>query len=38
MADRNFGSFNNTFIALVVDVKDPYESGRVKIRIYGKHT
>jgi hypothetical protein len=37
MTDRNFGQVSNIFIAEVVSVQDPHQSGRVKVRIYGKH-
>lgn len=37
MTERNFGQATNTFIAEVVDVNDPHQSGRVKIRIFGRH-
>jgi hypothetical protein len=37
MTDRNFGQVSAIFIAAVVSVHDPHQSGRVKVRIYGRH-
>jgi hypothetical protein len=37
MTDRNFGQVSAIFIAAVVSVQDPHQSGRVKVRIYGRH-
>ena len=37
MTDRNFGQVSAIFIAEVVNVQDPHQSGRVKVRIYGRH-
>ena len=37
MTDRNFGQVSAIFIAEVVSVHDPHQSGRVKVRIYGRH-
>lgn len=37
MTERNFGQATNTFIAEVVDINDPHQAGRVRIRIYGRH-
>jgi len=37
MTDRNFGQVSSIFIAEVVSVQDPHQSGRVKVRIYGRH-
>lgn len=37
MTERNFGRATTTFIAEVADVNDPNQSGRVKIRVVGRH-
>jgi len=37
MTERNFGQATNIFIAEVVDVNDPHQAGRVRVRIYGRH-
>jgi hypothetical protein len=37
MTERNMGENFSWFIAEVVNVKDKYESGRVQIRVYGRH-
>ena len=37
MTDKNFGSSFSWWIGEVINVKDPYESGRVQIRIFGRH-
>ena len=37
MTERNFGQNQNIFIGEVVDINDPHQSGRVKIRIFGLH-
>jgi hypothetical protein len=37
MTERSFGKSVSTFIAEVVDVNDPNQSGRVKVRVIGRH-
>jgi hypothetical protein len=37
MTERSFGSSVTTFIAEVADVNDPNQSGRVRVRVIGKH-
>jgi hypothetical protein len=37
MTERSFGRSVSTFIAEVVDVNDPNQSGRVKVRVIGRH-
>jgi hypothetical protein len=37
MTERNFGRSITTFIAEVADVNDPNQSGRVKVRVVGRH-
>jgi hypothetical protein len=37
MTDRSFGKSVSTFIAEVADVNDPNQSGRVKVRVIGRH-
>jgi hypothetical protein len=37
MSNYNLGGSFDWFIAKVVDVMDPHQSGRVKIRVYGQH-
>ena len=37
MTERNFGNFLRFWVGRVVNVNDPYESGRVQVRIYSHH-
>lgn len=37
MTERNFGNSTSNFIGEVVDVNDPHQSGRVRVRVYGRH-
>ena len=37
MTERNFGQATNTFVAEVANVNDPHQSGRVQVRIFGRH-
>ena len=37
MTERNFGRSIATFVAEVADVNDPNQSGRVRIRVLGRH-
>lgn len=37
MTDRNFGQTFSWWVADVVNVKDPDESGRVQVRVVGRH-
>ena len=37
MTERNFGGSVTTFIAEVADVNDPNQSGRVRVRVVGRH-
>lgn len=37
MTDKNFGFSFSWWVGEVINVKDPYESGRVQVRIYGRH-
>ena len=37
MTERSFGKSVSTFIAEVADVNDPNQSGRVRIRVLGRH-
>lgn len=37
MTERNFGKSVTTFIAEVADVNDPNQSGRVRVRVVGRH-
>ena len=37
MTERNFGESISTWIGIVTNVMDPHESGRVQIRVFGRH-
>lgn len=37
MTERNFGRSIATFVAEVADVNDPNQSGRVRVRVLGRH-
>lgn len=37
MTERNFGETTSTWIGTVVNVMDPYQSGRVQVRVLGRH-
>lgn len=37
MTERNFGEVTSTWIGTVVNVMDPYQSGRVQVRVLGRH-
>jgi hypothetical protein len=37
MTERNFGESVQTWIGVVVNVQDPHRSGRVQVRILGRH-
>jgi hypothetical protein len=37
MTERNFGRSVATFVAEVADVNDPNQSGRVRVRVLGRH-
>lgn len=37
MTERNLGESFSWWIGEVINVKDPYESGRVQVRVYGRH-
>ena len=37
MTERNFGQSTSNFIAEVADVNDPHQSGRVRVRVFGRH-
>lgn len=37
MTERNFGEYISTWIGIVANVMDPHESGRVQVRVFGKH-
>ena len=37
MTELNFGESVSCWLGKVVNIKDPHESGRVQVRIYGRH-
>jgi hypothetical protein len=37
MTERNFGESVSTWIGIVTNVMDPHQSGRVQIRVFGRH-
>lgn len=37
MTERNLGESFSWWVGTVANVKDPYESGRVQVRIFGRH-
>lgn len=37
MTERNFGQTVQTWIGTVVNVMDPHQSGRVQVRVFGRH-
>lgn len=37
MTERDFGSRVQTWIGIVVNVMDPHQSGRVQVRVFGRH-
>jgi hypothetical protein len=37
MTERNFGESISTWIGIVTNVMDPHQSGRVQIRVFGRH-
>ena len=37
MTERNLGETISWWVGTVVDVKDPHEAGRLKVRIFGRH-
>ena len=38
MSERNFGEVTQTFIGIVTNVNDPQQSGRVQVRVFGRHS
>ncbi len=38
MTERNFGETPQTFIGIVTNVNDPHQSGRVQVRVFGRHS
>jgi hypothetical protein len=37
MTDRNLGGSTQTWIGIVTNVMDPHQSGRVQVRVFGRH-
>ena len=37
MTERNFGETTGNWIGIVANVMDPHESGRVQVRVFGRH-
>ena len=37
MTERNFGESTSNWIGIVANVMDPHESGRVQVRVFGRH-
>lgn len=37
MTERNFGETTSSWIGVVTNVMDPYQSGRVQVRVLGRH-
>jgi hypothetical protein len=37
MTERNFGESTGNWIGIVTNVMDPHESGRVQVRVFGRH-
>ena len=37
MTERNFGESTGNWIGIVANVMDPHESGRVQVRVFGRH-
>lgn len=37
MTERNFGELHGNWIGIVTNVMDPQQSGRVQVRIFGRH-
>ena len=37
MTDKNFGDRHGRWLGIVVNVNDPQKSGRVQIRVKGRH-
>jgi len=38
MSERDFGELAQTFIGIVTNVNDPHQSGRVQVRVFGRHS
>ena len=37
MTERNFGEVTQVWIGIVTNVMDPHQSGRVQVRVFGRH-